>query len=231
MDSLNFEEVNIPTDTVQLNGIFLKPTNKPKATILFFHGAGGNITNYLFMTKPLVAAGYQVFMIDFRGYGKSTGKPTHLNIAKDGQVVLDYLLKRKDVASTKMILYGASMGSQVAVLLAKNNANKVMALVLDGAISSFTDIAADKSPEAQRDMIRQHLSSPYAAKEDIKSLDKMPKLFIHSKSDADVPYEEGQLVYNNATGRKVFFTYEGKHLEALKVDPQGVMKEINKLLK
>ncbi len=57
------------------------------------------------MVRPLVTNGYQVFMVDFRGYGKSTGTPTHLNIASDGQFVFDYLLQRHDVRSTKVIIY------------------------------------------------------------------------------------------------------------------------------
>jgi pimeloyl-ACP methyl ester carboxylesterase len=231
MDSLSYEDVLLHTDTVQLSGAFLKPTGKPKATVLFFHGAGGNLSSYIFMTRPLVAAGYQVFMVDFRGYGKSTGTPTHLNIAKDGQFVLDYLLKRKDVKGTKLVVYGASIGSQVAVNLTKNNEAKIAALVLDGTVSSFTDVAADHSPESQREMIRQFLPSPYAAKEDIKSVKVVPVLFIHSKEDKDVPYQEGELVYNNAPGRKTFFVYEGKHLEAMKVSPEKLIAAIDQLLK
>ncbi|HYH16275.1 MAG TPA: alpha/beta fold hydrolase [Flavisolibacter sp.] len=228
--SLKVEEVVFQTDTIQLSGILLKPTQKPKATILFYHGAGGNVSTYIFMTKPLVNAGYQVFMVDFRGYGKSTGVPTHLNIAQDGQLILEQLLKRNDVRNTKVILYGASMGSQVATHLAKNNEAKVAALILDGAISSFTDIAADHSPAAQRDMIRQFLPSPYSAKEDIKLVQKIPVLFIHSKEDKDVPYHQGEAVFNNAPGKKSFLVYEGKHLEAMKTDPGKVIESINQLI-
>lgn len=231
LDSVKYEDVNLSTDTVTLNGIFLKPTGKPKATVFFFHGAGGNVSRYLFMTMPLVKDGFQVFMIDFRGYGKSSGKPTHLNIAKDGQFVLNYLLNRNDVKKTKLVLYGASMGSQVAVHLAKNNQDKTAALVLDGALSSFTDIAADKSPEAQREMIRKNLPSPYAAKEDIKAIQKVPVLFIHSKEDKDVPFQQAEVVYANTVSPKTFYVYEGKHLEAMKVAAPAVLEKINALLK
>jgi hypothetical protein len=216
---------------VQLSGIFLKPKTKPKATILFFHGAGGNVTKYLFMTKPLVNDGFQVFMADFRGYGKSGGTPTHINIAADGQQVLNYLLQRRDVKNTKVILYGASMGTQIAVHLAKENANKVDAIILDGTISSFTDLAAAHSPVEQREMILKNLPSPYSAKEDIKSLQKLPKLFIHSKEDKDVPFQEGELVYNIAPQPKTFFIYKGQHLEAMKADAAGALKAINTLIK
>ncbi len=230
IDSVAFEEVVLKTDTVQLSSIFLKPSMKPKATILFFHGAGGNVSSYLFMTKPLVAAGYQVFMVDFRGYGKSTGTPTHLNIAQDGQLVFDNLLQRKDVQKTKLIVYGASMGSQVAVHLAKNNESKIAGLVLDGTISSFTDIAADKSPAEQREFIRKGLPSPYSAKEDIKTVHNVPVLFIHSKEDKDVPFHQAEAVYNNAPGKKTLLVYEGKHLEAIKADPDKIIEAINRLI-
>ena len=231
VDSVVFEEVTLPVDSVQVSGLFLKPAGKPKATVLFFHGAGGNVTSYLFMTRPLVQAGYQVFMADFRGYGKSTGKPTHLNIAHDGQVMLDYLLQRKEVKGTKVILYGASIGTQVATRLARQNQSKVSALVLEGTVSSFTDLAADYSPEAQRAMIRQHLPSPYSAKEDIRSIEGMPKLFIHSKEDKEVPFHQGEAVYKEAQEPKAFFVVEGKHLEGMKWQPATILKRLDDLVR
>lgn len=227
---VNFEEVFLNTDTVKLNAIFLKPEQAPKATVLFFHGAGGNVTSYLFMTKPLVEQGFQVFMIDFRGYGKSTGKPTHINIARDGQLVLEYLLGRKDVQGTKVLLYGASMGTQVAAKLARENQAKVDGLILDGTISSFTDIAADYSPEEQRQMIRQVLTSPYAAKEDVKHIAEVPTLLIHSREDKDVPFHQAEVVYKNAPEPKALLIYEGKHLEALKTDPEMVISKIEEMM-
>jgi len=230
IDSLQYEEVTLPADTAQVTGIFLKPAGKPKATILFFHGSGGNIANYVYMTKPLVANGYQVFMVDFRGYGRSTGKPTHQNIATDGQMILDYQLQRKELKKQKLIIYGASVGSQVAVNLAKNNEAKLAGLVLDGTVSSFTDLAADHSPEAQREFIRKSFRFPYAAKEDIRELKTLPVLFIHSKEDKDVPFAEGEAVYENASTKKQWVIYEGKHLEAMKLVPQKIIIEMEKMI-
>ncbi|SKC56004.1 alpha/beta hydrolase [Ohtaekwangia koreensis] len=230
MEGISFEEVTLTTDTVKLSGIFLKPVGTPKATILFLHGAGGNVTSYAFMTKPLVDKGFQVFMIDFRGYGKSTGKPTHLNIARDGQFVFDYLISRKEVKNTKLILFGASIGTQIATKLAKDNADKVQALVLDGPMTSFTDIALAYAPAEQHAMIKQYLVSPYTAKEDIKSV-AAPKLIVHSKEDKEVPIAGAEVVYNNATGQKEFWVYQGGHLEAMKVNPDTYISKIEALLK
>ena len=231
MEGIAFEEVTIITDTVKLNGIFLKPTGKPKATVLFFHGAGGNVSTYTFMTRPLVDRGFQVFMIDFRGYGKSTGKPTHSNVAQDGQVVFDYLINHNDVKNTKLVVFGASLGSQIATKIAKDNQAKINALVLEGALSSFTDIALFYAPTEQYEMIKQYLVSPYAAKEDIKALTDIPKLIVHSKEDKEAPYAGSETIYVNAVGQKEFWTFEGQHLGAMKADANTYISKIEALIK
>lgn len=225
----NTEEITIPVSNDTITAILLKPKSKPKATILFFHGTGGNVSTYQFMVAPLIEDQFQVVMVDFRGYGKSTGKPTHLNIAEDGQVFFDAMLQRDDIKNTPIILYGASMGSQIATLLAKNNQNRINALVLDGALSSFTDIAAFYAPQ-YKEMTEKSYVSPYSAKENIKPLTTIKKLFIHSKEDKEIPYDQGLMVFNNAPEPKHFFEYKGSHLMAIVQNKEQVLKAINALL-
>ena len=67
IDDHNYEQVSLTSDTAKLSGIFIKPTIKPVGTVLFLHGDSGNVSNYVFMARPLVKDGYQVFMVDFRG--------------------------------------------------------------------------------------------------------------------------------------------------------------------
>jgi len=225
----NIENVSLPVKNDTITAVVLKPESKSiKKTIVFFHGAGGNISTYQYITKPLVENGYQVVMVDVRGYGKSTGKPTHLNVAEDGQKMFNYLLARKDIQNTKIYLYGASLGSQVATHLAKDNKAKISGLILDGGMSSFTDIAIKFKPE-MKEMIEKVVTSPYSAKEDIKSLNGLPKLFIYSKGDSTVPFEHGQVIYNNAPEPKQFLEYSGEHLQAMVVDPVQTVKAIEKL--
>lgn len=225
----NTEEITIPVANDTITAILLKPKSKPKATILFFHGTGGNISTYQFMVAPLIEDQFQVVMVDFRGYGKSTGKPTHLNIAEDGQVFFDAMLQKDDIKNTPIILYGASMGSQIATLLAKNNQNRINALVLDGALSSFTDIAAFYAPQ-YKEMIEKSYVSPYSAKENIKPLNTIKKLFIHSKKDKEIPFDQGLMVFNNAPEPKQYFEYKGSHLMAIVQNKELVLKAINDLL-
>jgi uncharacterized protein len=233
MDSVKHREIPFYIEKDTLSTVLFQPdTKKVKATIVYFHGAGGNISRYLQFVRPLINAGYQLYMVDFRGYGKSTGKPTHLNIAKDAAIIFDSALHMKEIANTKIVVYGTSIGSQIATKIAAENKQKITALVLDGTIASFTDIAADSSPEQQREMIRGFLKSPYSAKESIKQIDNIPVLFIHSKEDKDVPISEGELVFQNApTPKKEMWIYTGGHIMAGKLYPDEMVKRIDKLIK
>ena len=156
----NIENLSLPVESDTITAVVLKPESKSiKKTIIFFHGAGGNMSTYQYITKPLVENGFQVVMVDVRGYGKSTGKPTHLNVAKKKKKMFDYLLTTKDIQNTKIYLYGASLGSQVSTHLAKDNQAKISGLILDGGMSSFTDIAIRFKPE-MKDIIEKYVTSP-----------------------------------------------------------------------
>ena len=229
IENLNYEDLYFKIDTIKLNAILLKPETTPKATVLFFHGSAGNVSTYTSITKSLVDAGYQVFMIDFRGYGKSTGTPTHNNIASDAQIVFNSIIKHDDIKNTRIIIYGASMGTQIATKIAKDNQSKVSGLILDGALSSFTDIALVSAPEAQKQVIAQYVISPYSAKEDIKEIINMPKLIIHSKEDKSIPFSQGETVFENASQPKEFWVYEGEHLESATKYPELLIQKINNL--
>lgn len=230
IENVTYEDFSIPVENDTITGIILKPNSqKIKATVLFFHGAGGNVSSYVFTTKPLVDKGFRVVMVDFRGYGKSTGKPTHLNVAADGQIFLDTMIKKPGIVGTKIILYGASLGSQVAARLARTNKDKINGLVMDGSLSSFTDIAMYYKPE-YKEVISKYVISPYAAKEDLQDTEGLPKLFIHSKEDKDVPYEEGFENYSKASLPKELFEYSGKHLEAMKDHSGKIILSIENMI-
>jgi len=225
----NIENIRLPVENDTITAVILKPESKSiKKTILFFHGAAGNISTYQYITKPLVENGFQVVMVDVRGYGKSTGKPTHLNVAEDGQKMFDYLLARQDIKNTKIYIYGASLGSQISTHLAKDNQAKISGLILDGGMSSFTDIAIKFKPE-MKEVIEKYVTSPYSVKEDIKSLKGLPKLFIYSKGDSTVPFEHGQVIYNNAPEPKQFLEFSGEHIQAMVVEKDRIVKAIEQL--
>jgi len=226
----NYEEVQYKVDRDTIYALILKPYKKPTATIIYCHGAGGNVTHYIPLTKILVEHGFQVIMSSFRGYGKSTGIPTHVNIASDGQMLFDSLTKMDGVKETQIVLYGASMGSQIATHLAKNNQDKIEGLILEGALSSFGDIAAFYTPEYKY-FLENNFVTPYSAKTDIKEIDKISKLIIHSEEDKDVPFTQGQTLFENAPEPKELLVFEGNHLEAIHIETDKVIDRIVNMLK
>lgn len=230
VDSVNYEEIIFEADGDTLYSLLLKPATPPRATVLYFHGNGGNISKWIGHIKPLVSNGFQVCLFDYRGYGKSTGVPTHLNIASDAQRLFDTLQERTDVKEIPFIVYGASIGTQVATHLTKNNQKDISALILDGAMASFTDVAISTSPPEYHEMIRQHVTSPYSAREDIKEIKDIRLLMIHSREDA-IPIEGAREVYESAPCPKQFWEYTGPHIQAPVLHPDTFIGYVEKLLK
>jgi dipeptidyl aminopeptidase/acylaminoacyl peptidase len=229
IDWSSYEELKYNVENDTITALIMKPKLKPKGTIFYFHGAGGNLTYYFPLAKVLLENNLQVVLIDFRGYGKSTGIPTHNNISKDGKKIFDMLLEREEIKNTKKIIYGISIGTQVATLLAKNYQDKINGLILEGAMSSFTDIAIFNTPQF-KDYLEKNYISPYSAKEDIKDINKILKLIVHSKEDKDVPFTQGKIVFNNASEPKEFLEFKGEHLYALKYEKKKILQKIDKMI-
>ncbi|MDR1197491.1 MAG: alpha/beta hydrolase [Prevotellaceae bacterium] len=94
IDSLNYQDIFLTVDNDTVHSILIKPNGTIKATVIYFHGNGNNISRWVKLFKPLINDNFQICLFDYRGYGKSTGTPTHLNIAHDAQLLLDTLLRR-----------------------------------------------------------------------------------------------------------------------------------------
>lgn len=229
IENVDFTEMNFHIDNDTIHTVLFKSRTTTKATIIYYHGTGGNISLNASIAKLLTNEGFQVFMIDFRGYGKSTGKPTHLNIANDAQIIFDKITIKDEVKNYPIIVYGASIGTQIATKITRDNMEKISALILDGTISSFTDMALLSAPKEQKAIISQYVTSPYSAKEDIKYIKSIPKLFIHSQQDKAVPFSQAESVYSNAYAPKDFWVYEGKHLESASKFQKEYIKKISLL--
>lgn len=225
----NIEEYFSEFDQDTVNGLLLKPKSD-KASIIFYHGAGGNISYYIKMVYPLIENGYQVYMFEPRGYGKSTGTPTHLNVAHDAQKVLDSLLLTKDFADRPLLLFGVSLGSQVATNMALKNQTKVDALILEGPMSSFTDIALESAPVEMHQVIKTYVTSPYSAKSDIAHIKNTPKLIIHSSIDKSVPSKHGKEIFNNACEPKIFWDSQTAHINSIIEKPVEFIAHLDKLM-
>ncbi len=226
-----YEEMWITYGADSVHTACFKPAGgEIKAAVFFCHGNSGNISHNDMIIRPLVENGFAVFAWDYPGFGHSSGKPTHTGIAETGQKVFDTMLERDDMKGRKVIVFGFSIGCQIAAKLARDNMEKVSALVLDAGMKSFTDMALLSSPPESHTMIRQYVTSPYSSFEDVSHLKGMPKLFAHSRQDVVAPFTHSQEVYEAAAEPKLFLEYPGGHVSALTTEKEEAIGLFQKLI-
>lgn len=201
---LEFKDIYFETkDNLTINGWFI-PCEGASYTLLFFHGNGGNISHRLDKVKVLRKAKVNIFLIDYRGYGKSQGKPTEKGVYIDSDAAYDYLITQENIGAKDIILYGESLGAAVAVDLASRKS--VAGLILEGGFSSGRDMGKIIYPYLPKLLLPKVLDSSAKIKEITAS-----KLFIHSGSDEVVPISLGRKLYDAAMPRKEFVEITGFH--------------------
>jgi len=199
-----FEDVYVTvSDNVRLNGWFV-PSKDATYTILFLHGNGGNISHRLEKLKMLLDCKTNVFLVDYRGYGKSEGHPSEKKVYNDAQAFYNYLIQEKHMPPDKIIIYGESLGTAVAIDLASKN--KTIGIILEGAFSSGKDMAKRIYPF----MPLFFFSNIFDSLSKIKKV-KVKKLFIHSKNDEIVPYDLARKLYESSPQPKIFVDIIGGH--------------------
>jgi hypothetical protein len=201
---LPFKNVYIKTqDNIQINGWFI-PCSHAKYTILFFHGNAGNIGLRLEKIRLLHDMNMNIFIIDYRGYGNSQGRPSEQGLYSDAKAAYDYLVNNLNIKTAEIIVYGESLGAAVAVHLACEA--KVAALILEGAFSKSRDLAEKYYP-----LIPSFLfSDKFNSLAKIKKV-SVPKLFMHSRTDEIVPFVLAKKLYNAADNPKKFIELSGSH--------------------
>jgi pimeloyl-ACP methyl ester carboxylesterase len=133
------------TDEVRLHGWFLKAQGEVKATVVYLHGNAQNLTAHAGYVDWLPAAGFNVLIVDYRGYGLSTGQPSRAGVLADAKASWFYALSRKDVDPEKMILFGQSLGGANALALAgRERLPGLRAVVADSAFSAYGRIGREK---------------------------------------------------------------------------------------
>ncbi|KAF2759361.1 BEM46 family protein-like protein [Pseudovirgaria hyperparasitica] len=214
----DFEELMIPTpDGESLNAFLIRPSNKSharKVTILMFHGNAGNIGYRLPIAKVLEEdLGCNVLMLQYRGYGLSTGTPNEKGLTIDAQTGLDYIRERAELCNTKIIIYGQSLGGAVSIgLVARNLEQKDIAgLILENTFLSMRKLIPSAFPPARFLAILCHQIWP--SDEMISRITDVPILFLSGEQDEIVPAYHMKQLYNlSRTKRRIMRTFpNGTH--------------------
>lgn len=220
---LNYENVTVSTDDgIRLTGWFI-PSEQSRAAILLSHGNGGNISHRLEKIKILHDLDLDVLIYDYRGYGKSTGKPSESGLYMDAQAMLNYLKNEKKVASVKIIAYGESLGSAVTIDLAGKR--DVGAIIIESGFTSIHDMAKKIFGVAPSFLIH----AKYDSVNKIKSM-RIPKLIMHSPDDEVVPFEQGKRLYDSAPQPKHFVELQGGHNDGFLVSGKVYSRAIDEFV-
>jgi fermentation-respiration switch protein FrsA (DUF1100 family) len=182
--------------------------------LLICHGNAGNISEAgrPYHYAGLRALGLSLFAFDYRGYGESEGVPTEEGLYRDAEAAYRHLRDSLAVPAERIVLFGHSLGSAVAVELASRV--PVAGLVLDGALTSVVDRAQELFPYAP---VRWIAASRYDSMERIGDL-RIPKLFLHARGDEVVPITHGRRLFEAAAPPKRFVELRGTHGDTFEVD-------------
>lgn len=188
----DFEELVIPTsDGEKLSAFYIRGPRGGRnsgVTVLMFHGNAGNIGHRLPIARMLISmVGCNVFMLEYRGYGLSTGEPDESGLAIDAQTALDYLRNRPETAAHRIVVYGQSLGGAVSVrLVAKNQgAGHIAGLVLENTFLSMRKLIPSVIPPAKYLTLLCHQVWPSDSL--IPTITKVPVLFLSGLQDEIVP--------------------------------------------
>lgn len=205
---LEYEEVDFfAEDAVRLHGWWI-PHPQARGTIIYCHGNGANIANRVNLCADLQRLGLNVFIFDYRGYGRSKGWPTEQGTYRDARAAFEVVrAKYDDAEEPPVIVYGASLGGPIAAQLALDK--PVKGLIVEASFTSTVELGARLYPWLPVRALARYRYDTAAR----VAQSPVPKLFASSREDAMVPYEMGVRLYESAAGPKEFVPLRGPHDE------------------
>ena len=222
---LFYEDLMLKTsDGIKISAWYIHAEN-PKATLLFFHGNGGNISHRIEFIKMFYSLNISTFIIDYRGYGKSEGSPTEEGTYLDSEAAWDYLVNEKNTDPSSIVIYGKSLGGPIAARLAEKH--NPAALILDSTFTSTKDIAVKLYPFLP---VKKFLKFEYDTVRYLKGVD-CPILIIHSIDDSYIPFSHAEKLFDTVDGEKELIETRGDHNSSFMISRQIYKNSIDNILK
>lgn len=201
---LPYETIWLRTeDGVRIHGWLIPHIDAP-ATILFFHGNAGTIADRLDNARLLYEAGWQIFLLDYRGFGRSEGTPSEQGTYRDARAVWEWA--RTELRGY-LVLFGRSLGGAVAIWLAAQEDVTPTALIVENTFTRGRDITQQVLPIPG---LAHLLPDFYPSIDRIKRI-TCPKLIIHGEEDELIPVEHGRRLYEAAPPPKDLYLVPGGH--------------------
>lgn len=197
----------------------------PKGTIIHFHGKGGNLTGHFKFVAWLPKLGWNLLVFDYRGFGRSAGKPSRAGTIADGHAAIDYLKTRPDCANSPIIMFGQSLGASVGAVVAADRVD-LAGMVLEGAFASYQGVAQYVCRQSWMTwgiapFTAFAISPGYDPIDAVDRIPKIPKLFIAGENDSVCdPRHTVAMFEKTRKPKELWIVPNGHHLAAL-VDTEG----------
>lgn len=202
---LDYDDVRVETDDgVIIHGWFL-PAAGARFTVLFLHGNAGNISHRLDSLRLFHRLGLNILIMDYRGYGRSQGRPSEQGTYQDAEAAWRYLVRTRGIPPEQVLVFGRSLGGGVATWLALEH--PVGGLIIESTPTSVPDMGTEVYPFLPvRLLARLH----YNTLRRIPDVN-VPVLVIHSSDDEIVPARHGRRIFAAAREPKAFLAIRGDH--------------------
>lgn len=197
-------------------------------TILFSHGNAGNLLNRQLTVEFLLNCGVSVFLYDYQGFGKSTGKPTVEGICDDAVAAYDYMTKTENVDPDGIVFYGESLGVGVTTYL--STLRQCRGLILQSGFAALRKIALDLYPPLAVYPTSLFPSPPLDSIAVVKNAHP-PLLIMHGMQDGVVPFSHGEAIYAAASAKKSFLRLpQSTHNDMYTTSPQECLAALSEFL-
>lgn len=204
---LDYEDAWIDTaDGERLHSWYI-PADDARGTVLFFHGNAGNISHRMESILIFNRLGLNVLIVDYRGYGQSSGKPGEQGSYRDARAAWDYLVGQRRLPPDRIVIFGRSLGGGVGAWLASRPDVEPAGVIIESSFSSGLDLGKRLYPALP---VRLITRINYPVREYIAEV-RSPVLVVHSRDDEIIPFDMGRAIYQAAPEPKTFFEMGGDH--------------------
>jgi fermentation-respiration switch protein FrsA (DUF1100 family) len=216
-DGYTYEDVQFPSaDGTRLSGWFIPATGKAIGTVIHFHGNAQNMSAHYSFISWLPANGFNLFVFDYRGYGKSEGTPSRKGVYEDSVAAVEYVKSRTNIDQRKIIVFGQSIGGANAlVVMGRNHVDGIVGVATDSAFSSYKSVATEHAG-LLKPLAYCLIGNTLSPKKYVGNISPTPLLIIHGTADRVASYQHAQKLFEHANEPKQLWTLEGaQHTEAL----------------
>ncbi len=204
---LAYEDLQLQTaDGVTINAWYL-PHPDSRYALIFLHGNSDNLADVIPSLRLFKKLGFNCLAIDYRGYGRSQGRPSEKGTYLDAEAAWVHLLRERGFERERVVVLGRSLGGAIAAWLATRH--RPAALVLESTYTRLQDVAAEHYPYLP---VARLLRYRYPTVERLARI-RSPVLIVHSPQDEVIPFAHGQQLFQAALEPKSFLRIQGRHYD------------------